>query len=84
MENAAPDPSAIVELGEIIEPIEFAATHSEEVELLEGISHIVHEVEEGEISPEEGLDEVKELVDPSRRWKRRKASTPARRSFLST
>ena len=62
LENAAPDPSAIVELGEIIEPIEFAATHSEEVELLEGISHIVHEVEEGEISPEEGLDEVKELV----------------------
>ena len=62
LENAARDPSAIVELGEIIEPIEFASTHSEEVELLEGISHIVHEVEEGEISPEEGLDEVKELV----------------------
>ena len=62
LENAAADPSAIVELGEIIDPIEFAATHAEEVELLEGISHIVHEVEDGEISPEEGLDEVKELV----------------------
>ena len=62
LENAARDPSAIVELGEIIEPIEFASTHSEEVELLVGISHIVHEVEEGDISPEEGLDEVKELV----------------------
>ena len=62
LENAARDESAIVELGEIIEPIEFASTHAEEVELLEGISHILHEVEEGEISPEEGLDEVKELV----------------------
>ena len=62
LENAARDESAIVELGEIIEPIEFASTHAEEVELLEGISHIVHEVEDGEISPEEGLDEVKELV----------------------
>ena len=62
LENAARDESAIVELGEIIDPIEFASTHAEEVELLEGISHIVHEVEEGEISPEEGLDEVKELV----------------------
>ena len=62
LENAARDESAIVELGEIIEPIEFASTHAEEVELLEGISHIVHEVEDGEISPEEGLDEVKKLV----------------------
>ena len=62
LENAARDPSAIVELGNVIEPIEFAATHSEEVELLEGVSHVVHEVEEGEISPEEGLDEIKELV----------------------
>ena len=63
IENAAQDPSTIVELGEIVDPIEFASTHSEEVELLEGISHIVHEVEEGEISPQEGLDEVKELVE---------------------
>ncbi len=63
LENAARDESSIVELGEIIEPIEFASTHAEEVELLEGVSHIVHEVEEGEISPEEGLEEVKELVE---------------------
>ena len=45
------DESSIVELGEVIEPIEFASTHAEEVELLEGISHIVHEVEDGRDQP---------------------------------
>ena len=62
IQNAARDPSAIVELGELIDPIEFAESHAEEVELIEGLSHIVHEVEEGEISPEEGLEEIKELL----------------------
>ena len=62
LENAARDPSSIVELGEIIDPIEFGEGHAEEVELLEEISHIVHEVEEGEISPETGIEELKELL----------------------
>ena len=40
-------------------PIEFAETHAGEVEILEGLSHVVHEVEEGEIGPNEGLEEIK-------------------------
>ena len=63
LENAARDEESIVELAEVIEPIEFGATHAEEVELLEGLMHIVHEVEEGEISPDEGLEEIKELLE---------------------
>ena len=61
--NAARDESAIVELGEVVDPIEFGASHAGEVELVEGISHVVHEVEEGEIDPETGLQEIKELVE---------------------
>ena len=63
LENAARDESSIVEFGEIIDPIEFAAGHAEEVELLEELSHVVHEVEDGEITPEEGLEEIKELLE---------------------
>ena len=62
LKNAAANPDSIVETGEVAEPIEFAEGHAEEVELLEGISHVVHEVEEGEISPKEGLEEIKELL----------------------
>ena len=60
--NTAKDESAIIELGEGIDALEFASGHADEVELLEGLSHIVHEVEEGEISAEEGLEEVAELL----------------------
>ena len=62
--NTAKDESAIIELGEGegIDALEFASGHAGEVELLEGLSHIVHEVEEGEISAEEGLEEVAELL----------------------
>ena len=62
VENAARNPSSIVELAEIIEPIEFAESHIEEVELLEELSHIVHEVEEDAITPEAGLEEIEELL----------------------
>ena len=62
LENAARDPSSIVEIGEIIDPLEFREGHVEEVELLEELSHVVHEVAEGEISPETGLEELKELL----------------------
>ena len=67
LENAAKDESAIVELGETVDPIEFAASHSGEVELLEGLSHIVHEVEEGEIDPETGLEEIRALLEAAER-----------------
>jgi zinc/manganese transport system substrate-binding protein len=63
LENAARDESTIVELGEIVDPIEFAQGHAGEVEMLEDLSHIVHEVEEGEIDPETGLQEIKELLE---------------------
>ena len=60
--NAVRDSSNIVELAEAVDPIEFAESHAEEVNLIEGLIHIVHEVEEGEISPEDGLEEIKELL----------------------
>ena len=63
LQNAARDPSTIVEIGEMVDPIEFAETHAGEVEILEDLSHVVHEVEEGEIGPNEGLEEIKELIE---------------------
>ena len=63
LRNAAPNPSTIVELGEVIDPIEFGASDADEVALLEGISHVVHEVEGGEISPEVGLQEIEALLE---------------------
>ena len=62
LENATRDPSSIVEMGEVVDPIEFAEGHADEVAVLEEVSHVVHEVEEGEIDPEEGLEELKELL----------------------
>ena len=62
LESVATNPSSIVELGEGVDPIAFTEDHSEELGLLEGISHVVHEVEEGEISAAEGLKEVAELL----------------------
>ena len=62
IENAKGDESAIIELGETIDPIEFGETHIEEVELLDDISHVVHEVEEGEIDAETGIEEIRELI----------------------
>ena len=62
VENAARDSSSIIELGEAIDPIEFAEGHAEDVELLEGISHAAHEAEEGELTPEAAIEEVKELL----------------------
>ena len=62
LENARGDESAVVELGETIDPIEFGETHAGEVELLEDIAHVVHEVEEGEIDAETGIEEIEELL----------------------
>ena len=63
LENAAADPESIVETGEIVDPIEFAEGHADEVELLEAISHVVHEVEDGEIDAKEGIEEIKEVLE---------------------
>ena len=63
LQNAARDPSTIVDFDETIDPIEFGETHIEDVELLEELSHVVHEVEEGEISAEEGIEEIRELME---------------------
>ena len=63
LQNAARDPSTIVEIGEMVAPIEFAETHADEVEILEEINHVVYEVEEGEIGPNEGLEEIKEMIE---------------------
>ena len=62
LENAARDPSTIIELGDAIEPIEFAESHKEDVELLEHIGEAVHEVEEGELTTEHGIEEIRELL----------------------
>ena len=66
LENAARDESAIVEIGGIVDPIEFAQAHAGEVEMLEELGHIVHEVEEGEITPEAGLGEIEELLEAAK------------------
>ena len=63
LKNAAADPESIVETGEIVDPIEFAEGHAEEVELIKEIGHVVHKVEEGEIDAKEGLEELKELLE---------------------
>ena len=62
LENAARDESSIIELSDAIEPIEFAETHREEVELLEHIGEAVHEMEEGHLTPQEALEEIKDLL----------------------
>jgi len=63
VQNAARDESAIVELTDVIDPIEFGATHAGEVEIIEALLHIIHEVEDGEISADEGLEEIVEALE---------------------
>ncbi len=62
LESAARDPSSIVELGEHIDPIEFAEGHIEEVEFLEHIGEVIHEVEDGDMTAEAGLNEIKMIL----------------------
>ena len=62
LENAARDPSTIIELSDAIEPIEFAESHKKDVELFEHIGEAVHEVEEGELTAEHGIEEIRELL----------------------
>ena len=65
LENAARDPSTIIELSDAIEPIEFAESHKEDVELFEHIGEAVHEVEEGELTPEAAIEEIRVLLATS-------------------
>ena len=62
LENASKDPSTIIELSDAIEPIEFAESHKEDVELIEHIGEAVHEVEEGELTPDAAIEEIKGLL----------------------
>ena len=62
LENAARDPSTIIELSDAIEPIEFAESHKEDVELFEHIGEAVHEVEEGNMTPEAAIEEIRDLL----------------------
>ena len=63
LKNAARDDSSIVELAEIIDPIEFGETHAEEVDALEEISHVIQELKDGEINAEKALREIKAAVE---------------------
>ena len=62
LENAARDPSTIIELSDAIKPIEFAESHKEDVELFEHIGEAVHEVEEGELTLEAAIGEIRDLL----------------------
>ena len=67
LQNAARDESSIVELAEIVDPIDFGETHGEGVAALLEISHVVQEVKDGEISAENGLREIKEAIEAAER-----------------
>ena len=62
LENAARDPSTIIELSDAIEPIEFGESHKKDVELFEHIGEAVHGVEEGELTPDAAIEEIKGLL----------------------
>lgn len=58
LNNASADPGAIVELGELIDPLEFGDSHEGEIVFLEALEEIIHEVEEGEFTAVQGLMEI--------------------------
>ena len=62
LNNASADPGAIVELGELIDPLEFGAAHEGEVVFIEALEEIIHEVEEGEFTAVQGLMEIGALL----------------------
>ena len=73
LHNASADESKVIALGDGIDPLEFMEMgghddhgddHAEmDEQFLEGLRHVVHEVEDGEISAEEGLKEIEELLE---------------------
>jgi ABC-type Zn uptake system ZnuABC Zn-binding protein ZnuA len=62
VENAASDTSRIVALGDVVDPIEFAEPEGHEEDIVEGLNDIVHEVEDREISPEDALATIEEML----------------------
>ena len=62
LNNASADPGAIVELGELIDPLEFGDAHEGEIVFLEALEEIIHEVEEGEFTAVQGLMEIGALL----------------------
>ena len=62
LESAAKDPDSITEVAELIDPIEFAQEHAHEVEFLEHVGEVIHEVEDGEMAAEDGLEEIRMLL----------------------
>ena len=78
VESAAKDESAVVELAALVDPIEFEGAHAEDEhaedehaedehgdheEIMEGIAHVIHEVEDGHITAEQGIAELEELLE---------------------
>ncbi len=69
--NVSEDESKVVALGDGVDPLEFMEMgghgHDDHAELdeqfLEGLRHVLHEVEDGDISAEEGLKEIEELLE---------------------
>lgn len=74
IENASSDPSKVAALGEVVEPNEFMELgihdehdehghgEHEDEDVVNKLNDIVHEAEEGELSPEEALEEIEELL----------------------
>ena len=70
LHTAAADESAIVDMGELIDPLPFEEQHGMEMHGMEGgesladaILHVVHEVEDGHISAHDALHEIEELIE---------------------
>ncbi len=66
--NASADESRVVALGEGVDPLEFMEMgghgHDDlDAEFLEELRHVLHEVEDGHISAEQGLKEIEELLE---------------------
>ena len=72
IQNVSADESSIVVLGNAIDPIEFSEPHADDhaddhaeldEQFLEELRHVLHEVEDGDITVEEGLKEIEELLE---------------------
>ena len=72
LHNASADESKVIALGEGVDPLEFMEMgghghddHGDEHEgeFLEGLRNILHEVEDGHITAEQGLEEIEELLE---------------------
>ena len=71
LHNASADESKVIALGDGVDPLEFMEIHDDhgdehmdehEGEFLEELRHVLHEVEDGHITAEQGLEEIEELL----------------------